>query len=217
MPAIDLEQGPQTLSLYDVVGRRAEGQAHFVTHVGFHAADNQSVEAGGDVSAVHMRPPLKQGEPIKVHVAGHVPFTNDEKKEISVWIEEIKDEYHKEGIRGRKQYVIHPPWRDECDSNTDVRRYRRYSCAGFVLDGHCQVDIELMQIDADALPDVNRPTIISAYPLAGQHPELLYENGLEGDGPWKVVLAGYVLHALSRPTDQIRQEPYQAQEGDEQF
>ena len=217
MPPIDLEQGPQTLSPYDVVGQRAEGQTYFVTHVGFHAGGNQSVQAGGDVSAVHMRPPLKLGEPIKVHVAGHEPFTNDEITEIFSWIEEIADEYHKEGLGRREQYIIHPPWEDNCDSNTGVRRYRRYSCAGFVLDGHLQVDIELLQIDADALPNVNRSTIISAYPYAEQHPMLLSENGLEGDGPWKVVLAGYVMHALNRPTVQIRQGPYRAKEGDEQF
>jgi len=217
MPAINLDQGPQTLSLYDVVGQRAEGQTYFVTHVGFHDADNQSIKSGGDVSAVHMRPPLEQGKTIKVHVAGHVPFTNDEIKEISGWIAEITDEYHKEGIDPKRQYVIHPPWKDECDSNTGVRRYRRYSCAGFVFDGHRQVDIELMQIGADALPNVERPTIISAYPYAEQYPMLLHKYGLEGDGPWKVVLPGYILHALNRPTDQIRQEPYRAKEGDEQF
>ena len=209
MPAIDLAQGPKTLSRYDVVGVRAEGYAHFVIHVGLLDEDNRSVEIGGDVSAVHMRPPLEQGEAIKVHVAGHVPLRNDEIQEISAWIEEIADEYPNSP---RRQYVIHPPWKDVYDRNTGARRYRRYSCAGFVLDGHRQVEIDLLKIDEDTLPDVYPETIMSAY---GQNTEQrLRRYGL---GPWKVVLAGYVLHALNRPTNQIRQEPYQAQEGDEQF
>ena len=217
MPAIDLTQGPKTLSRYDVVGQRAEGQASFVLHVGLLDEDSRSAKSGDEVSAVHMRPPLKQGEAIKVHVAGHVPLTNDEIKEISSWIEEIADEYHKKGINNWDQYVIHPPWKDEYDSNTNVRRYRRYSCAGFVLDGHHQVNIELLNIDEGVLPDVDKQTIISAYPNVGRNSERLRRFGLEGDGPWRVVLAGYVLHALNRPTIQIRREPYQAQHGDEQF
>jgi len=161
-----------------------------------------------------MRPPLKQGDAITVHVAGHIPLTNDERKQVEAWVEKVTDE---SPISWRNQYVIHPPWKDEYDSNTGVRRYRRYSCAGFVLDGHRQVNIELLDIDEDVLPAVDRQTIISAYPEAERHPDLLLCWGLEGNGPWKVVLAGYVLHALNRPTNQIRQEPFRVKEGDEQF
>jgi len=79
------------------------------------------------------------------------------------------------------------------------------------------VGIELIQIDANSLPNVERTTIMSAYPLAEGHVALLQDWGLEGDGPWKVVLAGYVLHALNRSTEEIRQEPYRAKAGDEHF
>jgi len=217
MPTLDLEQGPQPLSRYDVVGMHADRRFRFVMHVGLHDADNRSVEVDDDVSAVHMRPPLKHGEVIKAHVAGHVPLTNDEIKEISAWIEEIADEYVDSSVGWRSQYVIDPPWQDVYHQITGVRRYRRYSCAGFVLHSHRQVGIELLKIDAHALPEVSQCTITSAYPDAGKHPRLLCQWGLEGSGPWRVVLAGYVLHALGRPTEQIRQEPYQAQPGDEQF
>jgi hypothetical protein len=217
MPTIDLTEGRQTLSCYNVVGQRAEGQTRFVIHVGLLDEDSQSVEAGGEVSAVHMRPPLKQGEAIKVHVAGHVPLTNDEIKEVSAWIEEIKDEYQESGVGKRCQYIIDPPWKDEYDPDTGVRRYRRYSCAGFVLDAHRQVGIELLKIDEGTLPDVYPQAIKSAYPDAIRYSGRLRRYGLEGGGPWKVVLAGYILHALNRPTGQIRREPYQAKCGDEQF
>ncbi len=217
MPALDLQQGPHSLSRYDVVGMHADRQLRFVRHVGLHDADNRSVEVDDDVSAVHMGPPLEHGKAIKAHVAGHVPLTNDEIKQISAWIEEIADEYHASGANAIRQYVIDPPWKDEVDPNTGVRRYRRYSCAGFVLDGHLQVHIELLKIGEDALPEVDRDTVTSAYPVAREHPQLLPQYGLRGNGPWKIVLAGYVLHALDRPTEQIRQEPYQVQSGDEQF
>ena len=216
MPAFSLKQGPQALSRHDVVGMHADGQSRFVRHVGLHDADSRSVEVDDDVSAVHMRPPLKRGEVIKAHVAGHVPLTNDEIKEISAWIEEIADEYHAYGASARHQFIIHPPWKDEVDPNTRVRRYRRYSCAGFVLDSHRRVDIELLRIDEDALPEVDQQVIASVYSRAGR-PGVLCQFGLGGNGPWNIVLPGYVLHALDRPTAQIRQGPYQAQPGDEQF
>lgn len=140
MPAIDLTDGPKRLSRYDVLGVRAGGHSRFVTHVGLHDAENRSIGAGDAISAVHMRPPLRQGDTIPAHVAGHVPLTNDEIREIACWIEEIADEYDASAARARScQFVIDPPWKDEPDPNTGVRRYRRYSCAGFVLDAHRQV------------------------------------------------------------------------------
>jgi hypothetical protein len=55
MPAINLDDGFQTLSLYDVIGQQhPESQMHFVVHVGLHDADNQSVKSGDEVSTVHV-------------------------------------------------------------------------------------------------------------------------------------------------------------------
>jgi hypothetical protein len=216
MPIINLEHGPQILSRYDVVGQQNEDQTHFVLHVGLFEKDNQPVKMGHEVSVLHMGPPLEKEGAIKVHVAGHVPLTNDERKKIGVWFEKIADEYQRVPVI--RQYIIRPPLKDEYDSNTGVRRYRRYSCAGFVIDAHRQVSIELLVINEDTLPLVDRQMIISAYPDAEESPLRLFQYwGLEGNGPWKVVLAGYVLHALNRPTDQIRHEPYKAKIGDETF
>ena len=218
MPATVLSQKPRTLLRHNVVGERTAGQTpSFVTHVGLLDADSLSVKANDDVSAVHMRPPLEQGGTIEAHVEGHVPLTNDEIKEISAWIGEVADEYHTSGVNTIRQYVIDPPWKDEIDLNTGVRRYRRYSCAGFVLDAHCKIDIELLKIDTEALPEVDQQKIASAYPEVSISPRRLARYGLKGNGPYRIVLAGYVLHALNRPTDQIRREPYQVQTGDEQF
>jgi hypothetical protein len=215
MPTINFDQGPQTLSRYDVVGQRAEGQTRFVKHVGLLDEDNQSLKMGDEARVLHMGPPLEVGGTIKIHVAGRVPLTNDEIKIISTWFEKIKDEYPR--LPAWRQYVIHPPWKDRRDPNNGSRRYRRYSCAGFVLDGHRQVNIELLDTDEDVLPAVDRQTIISAYPEAKRYSDLLLYWGLKGNGSWKVVLAGYVMHALNRLTDQIRQGSYRAKEGDEQF
>ncbi len=217
MPILDLARGPHTLSRYDVIGMYADKERRLIAHVGLHDADRCSAEAEDDVYAVHMRPPLGRGEAMKVHVAGHVPLTSDEIKELSAWIAEVADEYHTAGAERTRQYVVDPPWKDEVDPNTRVRRYRRYSCVGFVLDGYRQVSIELLKIEAAELPEVDRHTIAAIYPMAGQQSRLLPKFGLCGDGPWRVVLPGYVLHALNRTSAQIRQKPYCAEFGNERF
>lgn len=213
MPAINLDQGPQALSPCDVVGERIDVQTRFVKHVGLFDEDRRSVAMDNDVRVFHMGPPIESGT-INAHTGGRVPLDNNQINKIRTWYEKVKDETP---VSARRQYVIRPAWKDEPDPNTGVKRYRRYSCVGFVLDGHLKVNIELLDTDEDKLPPVDIQTIISAYPDAEEHPSLLSYYGLEGNGPWKVVLAGYVLHALNRSTDEIRKEPYQAQEGDEQF
>lgn len=219
MPAFDLSQGSQTLARYDVVGMHSDDPPRFVRHVGLFDGDASSVSVNEKVKVAHMGPPLETRRRIRAQAIGRVPLTNDEVKQIEARIEEIADEYESEGAHRRQQYIVDPPWQDVRDPNTDVRRYRRFSCAGFVLDAHSQVDIELLDLDNSVLPEVDKETLQLAYAdvdVARKGADL-ERYGVGGEGPWRIVLAGYVLHALNRPSELIRQEPYQAQSGDELF
>ncbi len=217
MPLLELQQGPQSLSRFGVLGTYAEALSRFVTHVGFSAATAESLETGHITRAVHMRPPLETDGLFEVHAAAHIPLTNSEMKEIEAWMEEIADEYEVAGVANssRKQYTIAPPWEDVRDAHTGVRRYRRYSCAGFVLDGHRQVEIELLNLDEDSLPEVDREIPAAVYAVDQSNPQILAQFGLDGKGPWRLVLPGYVMRALDRSSEEIRSTPYQANEGDE--
>lgn len=209
MPAFALTNEPETLLRYEVIGERPE---HFVKHVGLLDEDSRSIAAGDSVSAVHMAPPLKR-ESMIFHVTAHVPLTSVEVKQLSSWIEENLDEL--KVIKRRNQYIIDPPWKNITDSNTGILRYRRFSCAGFVLWSHSQVGIELIDLNPRSLPEINRETIAAAYVL---NPQLSLEDwGLSGEGPWRIVLPGYILNALNRSTDEIRRNAYQVQPGDEFF
>ena len=75
----------------------------------------------------------------------------------------------------------------------------------------------LLAIDEETLPEVPRQTLEAAYPVFLDNPDRRERLGLQGDGPWRVVLAGYLLHALDRTGDEIRAEPYVAKSGDEFF
>jgi hypothetical protein len=215
MPAFVLTCENQTLERYDVVGEHSAGTARFVKHVALHKGAACAISLGQRVTVVHMGPPLQTDGEVAPHAAGRVPLTVSEIAQISVWVDQVADEHKRAGTGPTRQYVIDPPWQDRRDPNTGVRRYRRYSCAGFVLDAHHQVGIKLLDLDKTALPDVYEKTLRSAYPDAPIH--RLRAFGLLGKEPWRIVLGGYVLHSLSRPSTEIRIQPYRAREGDEQF
>jgi len=214
MPRIRLASGPARVSRFDVLGQRTGDDDSFISHVCLHDADVMVAEPGAELQAVHMQPPLSQG-PMSADVACTVPLRNEEKREIAVWLEIVRDELVP--VHALKQYVVHPPWEDVRDPVTGVRRYRRYSCAGFVLDSYRQVGIDLCQTEASQLPELTLDSIMAAYPHVRGRSDLLEALGLQGRGPWRIVLAGYVLHALNRPSEEIRARPYQAEPGDERF
>jgi hypothetical protein len=213
MPAFALSPEGEELGRYDVVGRHAAGTDGFVRHVGLYNSERERVTRDQSVAVAHIGPPLQQAGQMRVHVAGRVPLSSTEVTSIGVWIEKIADEVRT--AEDQAQYWIDPPWKDVTDPNTGVRRYRRYSCAGFVLDAHRQVDVELLNLEKTALPEVNAQTLGSAYPRVDL--DRLQDFGLADGGPWRIVLAGYVIHALNRANEEIRARPYQAQLGDERF
>lgn len=217
MPAHDLVAQAATLNRFDVVGEHSKTAPGFIQHVALFESSDRGVDYGDAVDVVHMGPPFEIGGRLNAHVAGSVPLTNDQIKAIETWIETVKDEYQVEDAGWRKQYIIDPPWDDCRDKITKVRRYRRYSCAGFVIYAHLRAGVSLLMIENESLPEVTADTVRTAYPHASRHSDLLTELGLEGDGPWRIVLAGYVLRALNRTRDEILAEPYVAQDGDEFF
>ena len=220
MPAFDLAEQTATLTRFDIVGEHFETPPGFVKHVALLNTDDLEVSFADIVDVVHMGPPLATDGKVIAHVAGRIPLTVSEMKIVRVWIEKIKREYTARGVWNdkRQQYVIRPQWQDRRDPNTGIVRYRRYSCAGFVLDAYRQVRVSLLVTHEGSLPEVTKETLEDVYPGTFRLPKpLLADLGLQGNGPWRVVLAGYVLHALDRSSDEVRTEPYLAQGGDEFF
>lgn len=217
MPAYHLAEAPQVLSRYDVVGQYGDPQTPFVTHVGLFDSDQQELRWASKVDSVHMKPPLTRDRTVVGHVAGKVPLTNDEIKQVEVWIEETEDEYGDPETRDskRKQYIIHPHASAVRDPNTGALRYNRYSCSGFVLEGHRQVGIKILETDVQLLPLVDAKSIELAYRVGSTRS--FAEFGLKGGGPWPIVLPGYILHSMNRSEEEIREIPYRAKSGDEHF
>jgi hypothetical protein len=214
MPAFALSSHGKHLGRYDVVGVHASSPDRFIQHVALHIAEGREVTHGQEVDVAHMGPPLDTSGKAHAHAVGQAPLSSTEIATVEVWIAKIEDEYLHAGAGRRKQYIVHPPWKDVRDPNRNVRRYRRYSCAGFVLDAYRQVEIYLLEIEETSLPKVDEAMLRSAYPGIGSR--LTQNLGIDGDGPWRIVLAGSV-HSLNRSSEAIRTEPYQARPGDERF
>ncbi len=216
MPAQRVGSDPVAVRKCDVAGQDSTTRRHFVRHVGLVNEERNDVRAGTQVPLVHMGPPLERQEAgSPVHAVGTAGLTAGQIRQIGVFVDEHISEYEAEKIR-RGQYVIHPHVR-EPDA---VVPCRRFSCAGFVIEAHRDAGVELLVTEPADLPPVNLDTLTHAYSDAAsllRNPTRRTRLGLEGDGPWPVVLAGYVLNSLSRSVDEIRRGPYKPVAGDEFF
>ncbi len=219
MPAEKLPSGPPTRSVtapaYSIVGMYSEPtEKRFVRHVAI-LAEESSLESGKRAAVWHMGPPLVSGERTKkrihgaqiesVHLSGRVPLDLDQMEGIKDWLEEVDKESAPEDPF--KRYLVRPHCVWHIAPETDRPLYRRFSCVGFVLECYKSVDIDLVNTEESDLPEVDFETLVKAYPGLGRD-ELLLQRamrgvtrddlGIAGEGPWRIVLAGYVFHALER-------------------
>lgn len=217
MPAHRLQSDPISIRKYDVAGQDSESSASFVCHVGLAAEDREDL--GGHISEIrvdHMGPPLKTADNMRVDMVGTVDLSVDDQNQIRVFVDERAGEMKAKGARARDQYVIDP---HVVPPEHDVP-FHRYSCAGFVIEAYKYTGVDVMNTATANLPPVRLETLKEAYPLlAGllDDRDKREKYGLEGEPPWHVVLAGYVINSLDRTSDEIRSTPYQPQPGDEFF
>ena len=156
-----------------------------------------------------MAPPLGQGF-CEAHVVGMLnDLTVGEVRKLEQWRRRLEIEATPgAGLRDRfREYVIKPPIDPPPDAVTGRDRSRRFSCVGFVLFCYHQVGITLVDWEGERLPLVDRTLLEQSYgrPLPNWQ---LKRCGLEGDGPWPVVLAGYLFHSLARDDADVRRWPH---------
>ena len=166
---------------------------------------------------VHMQPPLQRLGQCHANCVGAAGLTADEQLQIGVFADEVELEYA--AVHQGKpwqQYVISPHVAEERrDDQTVV--FRRFSCAGFVVEAYREAGVDVLRTDDDRLPAVSLDELKTQYPAFAESlasSRLRQKLGIPGDGPWRVVLAGYVLNALARSEDEIRSEPDSASAGD---
>lgn len=204
--------------VYDAVGVDSEQCKWFIRHVGL-SLDDMMFTKGNSLSVriVDMGPPLASldsAKPTSVDVVGTADLSADDVSAIYTFICEQLNEY--QSLNGKKldQYYVHP----HLVKGDGEASANRYSCAGFVYE--CYLDIGITLVDLSSVPAVTAEPLKLAFPDQRRNldrPERRGLVGLSGEGPWPVLLPGYLFHSLSRGSDQIRQAAYQPQPGDECF
>jgi hypothetical protein len=216
MPAHRLGNQATLVFRFDVVAKDSDVKTNFVCHVAL-ANEERYLVLNGVIAMLHMGPPLERKEGgVPIHARGTANLKFGERRQIDVFVDEHLSEYAADNVRGRQQYIIMPHCR-EPDASCSVRRF---NCAGFVIEAYRCAGVDLVVTDTDSLPAISLETLLHAYPDAARilaNGDRRRQLGLEGDGPWPVLLAGYVMNALNRPADDIRHQPYQPQPSDEYF
>lgn len=223
MPARRLDRDPTPVHRFDVVGLDVPGVAGYLGHVGLVAEAADGLRAGEPLRVTDMQPPLVLAEETaEVHALGTVPLTAVEAEAVEIFIAAAEAEYAAANRHGLSQYVVRPHSRPVTDADGTVVN-RRYSCAGFVLEAYRAVGIDLVDTDEATLPPVDLAALRLVYTDVVQRRvlenDLLRERllGLAGDGPWPIVLSGYLLNSLARPASEIRRACYHARPGDAYF
>lgn len=206
------------VGFYDAVGIDSDKSKWFIRHVGM-SLEQVDFAQGKllQLRMVDMEPPLVDPASSKtkqVDVVGTATLSSDDVSIMNTFICEQLEEYESLKTASHEQYIVHPHY-VKGDGTISARRY---SCAGFVYE--CYLDTGLTLVDVNALPPVDEKTLILVYPILPRilsNPKLRASVGLAANGPWPVLLPGYLFHSLSRGADHIRQAAYQPKPGDECF
>ncbi|HKI17949.1 MAG TPA: hypothetical protein VKA15_08710 [Isosphaeraceae bacterium] len=219
MPAQRVGSTAIAILRLDVVAQDASSEPGFIGHLALAGEDRPSYEASAVLPVLHMRPPLERAGECPANCVGSVGLTADEQLQIGLFYDEVESEYQAARARPVQQYVISPHI-DEIRREDQTVVCRRFSCAGFVIEAYREARIDMLATGRDDLPVVCLDTLKTQYPVFARnldHLRLREQLGIPGDGPWPVVLAGYVVNALNRPETVIRSTPYRAIAGDEFF
>jgi len=223
MPSRRVNGDNVSLQQFDAVGTIGEVDG-FVVHAGL--AQEGGEQSRRKLPVIDMQPPLGNHEIGPVEVVGSAELTDDEQRKIDNFIDRHEAEHRAFAELGRRtvmsrapeMYRVLPHAEDHLEEDGRYAR-RRFSCAGFVFEAYSEARIVLL--DISHLPELDRDEVEAHY--GGQlafaqrfdvPPEAL---GLEGDGPWPVMMCGYLFHALNRDPEMIRREPFRPTEEHTRF
>ena len=209
---------PVACSQYGIIGKYAErGPTHFVQHIALLRA-SAPISLTDEVKVLHMGPPLVAGDAARTTRPGDrlcqadliadLVVDAEEREAIADWLSQVESEDLDHPCNPVEQYVVVPHFKWETARETGRRIRRRFSCAGFVIEAYRHANIHLIDTNRE-LPEVREELLTAAYPDLdlSRHDWIREKWGLEGRGPWKVMLPGYVFHSTARATPESPRPP----------
>ena len=211
--------------LFHIIGSKST--SGHIGHVGLLAA-SRDLSYNEQIEVFDSGPPLRIGQKPNegdLPAVGGMPanaigwiedLTLDESIDLRLWIEDARTRI---GPDRYGNYRVDPPYQERRDTSTNRIINICYSCVGFVIRCYEEgVAIVLLDTDPAYLPGVSKDLVQEIYENVLDrilHPRARADIGLPGEGPWPIVLAGYVFHALNRTSGEVRSRPYRVQSVDE--
>ncbi|MBC7818182.1 MAG: hypothetical protein IAG10_14945 [Planctomycetaceae bacterium] len=167
------------------------------------------------MSVWQMVPPLVAGEVSEatasadqqtadVQIVSDISLTISERNLMKTWRQKIDKQDRPASTL--QHYIVKPHMKWERAEN-GRKKYQRFSCVGFVIACYKAADIVVID-EGVSLPEADENVLQSAYPMIKElqrRPEKLrakiFEHlGIEEQQRWRIMLPGYVFHALQRAT-----------------
>ncbi len=140
-----------------------------------------------------MGPPMNLPGVMRADVLGWIDDLSAEEVEgIDDWIAQMKTLVEGGGFRSFTSYVVMPAV--EVDRLAARCVYRRFSCVGFVAEAYAE-GAGVRLVDETSLPEIDRPALEDVW--GRQTARGMEFAGLAGTGPWRVLLPGYLLRAVT--------------------
>jgi hypothetical protein len=222
MPGRRLDATETPVPKFAVAGKYGRpDQDQFVNHVAI-LSDDCELSFGRVAEVWHCSPPIiagrrtaaanEQADSSETHAVSFVEdLSPGEVAGIQTTLDEIDAQTQLVTTRAGylSHYVVHPPVVWVRDRVTGRRRFRKFSCVGFVLECYEEgAGIRLLDCDSTAFPMVDLETLASAYNDDVCNARLRERFGVVGPEPWPIALAGYVMHSLNRSADDVRKGPH---------
>jgi hypothetical protein len=204
--------GKTAAAKYSVIGEEASNCGD-VWHVGL-LADDDALQRDKRVRVFDMGRHLDVNATMCAHAVGYLDglLTEEEREGIHAWL----SQHSTESVRCH--YWVKPASRAAEPDPVEGRiQHRWFSCAGFVASVYEEGALVKLVAEEARFPESNFERIAGIWGRevqADRFRRLMKNHGLNGPGPWQVLLPGYLLHALNQRREHL---PYTPDPGDWQF
>lgn len=177
-----------------------------VFHVGILATDG-AAENNLEHDVFHCTPPVCSDKKV-VDVVGRLcDITEAERNKLRLATRQVAVEMPRPMRRGLNHYSILPAIRPVKDQLSGVTVHYRFSCVGYVMYVYSKIGIELLRESSD-LPLIDLQTISNQYGSLIEREKIRSECGLDGEGPWPILLSEYLIRSFDRSDGEIRSAHY---------
>ncbi len=225
--AVRLSETAIACGKYAIIGNYStDGGVCFVKHAAL-LKNSREISKNDIVDVWESGPPIVSG-PITEHafknrtcsvsVIGDLKLRPRQCEAITNFLSQVDKQHRSHPSLPFQQYKVVPHFEWVRSPETKRKIRRRFSCAGFVIEAYASANLHIL--DLDSLPLAHEQQVVHAYPdlqrIAASDERLkrrfgfssLQELGLVGDGPWPIVLPGYLFHACDRNITAANYTPF---------